>query len=63
MSSASLWVHLRVFTSGLTYPERALSLVAGGCGYGAPHAVRAQFQIEAEAMAQRIIDNRYGSCG
>lgn len=42
---------------GLTYPERALSLVAGGCGYGAPHAVRAQFQIEAEAMAQRIIDN------
>ena len=42
---------------GLTYPGRALSLVAGGCGYGAPHAVREQFQSEAEAMAQKILDH------
>ena len=41
---------------GLTYPERALSLVAGGCGYGAPREVREQFQSEAEAMAQKIMD-------
>ena len=41
---------------GLTSPERALSLVAGGCGYGSPHNVREQFQAEAEGMAQRILD-------
>ena len=39
---------------GLTYPERALSLVIGGCGYGAERAKRTQFQDEAEAAARRF---------
>ena len=39
---------------GLEYPERALSLAVGGCGYGAPTAVVAQFREEAEAAAGRI---------
>ncbi|HUY18777.1 MAG TPA: alpha/beta hydrolase [Candidatus Binataceae bacterium] len=39
---------------GLNYPERARSLVVGGCGYGAEPAKRAQFQAEAEAAAQRF---------
>ncbi|HLW71424.1 MAG TPA: alpha/beta hydrolase [Candidatus Binataceae bacterium] len=39
---------------GLAYPERALSLVIGGCGYGADPARREQFQNEAEAAAQRF---------
>ena len=40
---------------GLAYPDRARSLVVGGCGYGAPPDVRPQFQVEAEAMADRIL--------
>jgi pimeloyl-ACP methyl ester carboxylesterase len=36
---------------GLRYGERALSLVIGGCGYGAEPDKRAQFQLEAEAAA------------
>ena len=40
---------------GLAYPGRAHSLVIGGCGYGAPKDVRAEFQAEALAMADRIL--------
>lgn len=36
---------------GFTYPERVLSLVVGGCGYGAEPDKRAQFAAEAEAAA------------
>src|SRR6266851_873069 len=39
---------------GMTYPERATSLVIGGCGYGAEPNKRAQFQEEAEAAARRF---------
>jgi pimeloyl-ACP methyl ester carboxylesterase len=39
---------------GLNYPDRARSLVVGGCGYGAEPAKRTQFQAEAEAAAQRF---------
>jgi pimeloyl-ACP methyl ester carboxylesterase len=39
---------------GLHYPQRALSLVIGGCGYGAEPGKRAQFQQESEAAAQRF---------
>ncbi len=39
---------------GLRYPERALSLIIGGCGYGAEAGKRAQFQAEAEAAAHRF---------
>jgi pimeloyl-ACP methyl ester carboxylesterase len=39
---------------GLNYPERAIALVIGGCGYGAEPAKRAQFQEEAEIAARRF---------
>src|SRR3989440_7656376 len=39
---------------GFTYPQRALSLVIGGCGYGAAPDKRAQFQQEAEAAAAQF---------
>jgi pimeloyl-ACP methyl ester carboxylesterase len=39
---------------GLQYPERALSLVVAGCGYGAQPGKREQFQEEVEQTAQRI---------
>ena len=39
---------------GLRYPERALSLVLGGCGYGAEPARQAQFRAEAEQNAATI---------
>jgi pimeloyl-ACP methyl ester carboxylesterase len=39
---------------GFTYPDRARSLVIGGCGYGAAPAERAQFSAEAEASATRF---------
>ncbi len=39
---------------GFTYPGRALSLVIGGCGYGAEPGRRAQFSAEAEAAAARF---------
>jgi len=35
-------------------PERARSLVVGGCGYGAEASKRQQFQAEAEAAASRF---------
>src|ERR1700716_3610540 len=39
---------------GFTYPERVLSLVVGGCGYGASADKRAQFMEETEAAARRF---------
>ncbi|MCF3934493.1 alpha/beta hydrolase [Acuticoccus sp. M5D2P5] len=36
---------------GFTYPERCLSLVIGGCGYGAEPGKRDQFSNEANAAA------------
>lgn len=39
---------------GFTYPERVLSLVVGGCGYGAQSDKRAQFAAETEAAAKRF---------
>jgi len=39
---------------GFHYPQRALSLVIGGCGYGAEPGKRVQFQRESEAAAKRF---------
>jgi len=39
---------------GLAYPERALSLVVGGCGYGAEPSKRQQFAEEASRIAAEI---------
>jgi pimeloyl-ACP methyl ester carboxylesterase len=39
---------------GLQYPERALSLVVAGCGYGAQPGKREQFQHEVEQTAEHI---------
>ncbi|MBZ0141817.1 MAG: alpha/beta hydrolase [Pseudorhodoplanes sp.] len=39
---------------GFTYPERARSLVIGGCGYGAAPDKRAQFAEEAEDAARQF---------
>lgn len=39
---------------GLSYSERARSLVLGGCGYGAEPGKRDQFQTEVEAAASRF---------
>ncbi|MBT6273532.1 MAG: alpha/beta hydrolase [Chromatiales bacterium] len=39
---------------GFKYPERALSLVVAGCGYGAEKDARAQFRKETEATAAFI---------
>lgn len=39
---------------GLHYPDRALSLVLGGCGYGAPRSEQEQFRAEAGSFASRI---------
>jgi len=39
---------------GFTYPDRALSLVIAGCGYGAEPAKRAQFAAETEQSIQRF---------
>jgi pimeloyl-ACP methyl ester carboxylesterase len=39
---------------GLNYPERALSLVVAGCGYGAQPDKREQFQAEVEQTARNI---------
>src|SRR5215472_13312145 len=39
---------------GLSYQERARSLVVAGCGYGAAPDQRAQFAQEAEASAKRF---------
>ena len=39
---------------GLAFPERALSLVVAGCGYGAQPGKREQFQQEVEQTARHI---------
>jgi pimeloyl-ACP methyl ester carboxylesterase len=39
---------------GMTYPERARSLVIAGCGYGAEPEQRQKFQEESEAWAKRF---------
>ena len=39
---------------GMAYGERALSLVVGGCGYGAEPAKRDQFRAETNATAAQI---------
>ncbi|MCB1743074.1 MAG: alpha/beta fold hydrolase [Gammaproteobacteria bacterium] len=39
---------------GLHHPDRALSLVVAGCGYGAEPDRREQFQAEAEATARLV---------
>jgi len=39
---------------GFAYPDRALSLAIGGCGYGAERDRRAQFIEESEATAARF---------
>ena len=48
---------------GLHYPERALSLVVAGCGYGAEPTARAQFKSEAETMADRILAEGMAAVG
>lgn len=42
---------------GLSYPERALSLVVAGVGYGAEREKREQFRNEAEATARDLREN------
>ena len=39
---------------GLQYPERALSLVVAGCGYGAEREKREQFRAEADVSAATL---------
>ncbi len=39
---------------GLRHPERALSLIVAGCGYGSGPAERAGFRKDAEAVARRF---------
>jgi pimeloyl-ACP methyl ester carboxylesterase len=41
---------------GIRYPELARSIVVAGCGYGAPREMRGQFADEANAIADRIIE-------
>jgi pimeloyl-ACP methyl ester carboxylesterase len=41
---------------GLVYPERALSVVIGGVGFGAEPEKAAQFRAEVEVVAQRWLD-------
>ena len=40
---------------GLRHPERALSLVVAGCGYGSVSADRAQFKRDVAATAERFL--------
>ena len=39
---------------GLAYPDRAISLVIAGCGYGAEKGKREQFRAEANAVIARL---------
>jgi pimeloyl-ACP methyl ester carboxylesterase len=45
---------------GMAYSPRALSLVVAGCGYGAHPDQRAQFQEQARALAQTMLDEGMG---
>jgi pimeloyl-ACP methyl ester carboxylesterase len=40
---------------GIRHPDRALSLVVAGCGYGSVAAERAQWKRDVEATAQRFL--------
>ena len=44
---------------GLRYPERALSLVVAGAGYGSVPGDRAKFHADAELTARRSRSSRY----
>lgn len=44
---------------GIHYPERALSLVVSGCGYGAPKGAQGQFRDEVDAMARRFREDDF----
>src|SRR2546421_5003518 len=46
-----------VLHAGISYPERARSLVIGGCGYGAEPDQKAKFQAECEAAATSFEGN------
>jgi pimeloyl-ACP methyl ester carboxylesterase len=39
---------------GITYPNRALSLVIAGCGYGSEPSQKARFRVESEEVARNI---------
>ena len=39
---------------GITYPQRTLSLVIAGCGYGSEPSQKARFRSEAEGVADNI---------
>jgi pimeloyl-ACP methyl ester carboxylesterase len=39
---------------GITYPQRALSLVIAGCGYGSEPSQKASFRSESEEVARNI---------
>jgi pimeloyl-ACP methyl ester carboxylesterase len=41
---------------GIRHPERALSLVVAGCGYGSVAADRGRFKQDVEATAQRFLN-------
>ena len=44
---------------GIHFPERALSLVVSGCGYGAPKGAQSQFRDEVDAMARRFREDDF----
>ncbi|NQW08391.1 MAG: alpha/beta hydrolase [Alphaproteobacteria bacterium] len=48
---------------GFQYPDRALSLVVAGCGYGADADKREQFRQETEATAARIASETMAEVG
>ena len=52
-----------VFHFAMRYPERALSLTAGGAGYGSPPEVHQKFADEAANMAKRIFDEGMAKVG
>lgn len=39
---------------GIAYPERALSLVIAGCGYGSEPSQKTRFRVESEEVARNI---------
>lgn len=41
---------------GLNYPDRALSLLVAGCGYGAEYEQRERFRAEADVIAAELRD-------
>ena len=41
---------------GITYPQRARSLVIAGCGYGAEPDKKEKFRAECEAAASSFLE-------